>query len=197
MPSNKANRSTFLAGLGILTMSLGVQVGCSSQSAPTNIHAVHAHDVTTPGVVEAEGSDEAEVLKLVKDLKTGKSTQVGRLVVTAEAPYRAASGRTCRTIALKKAASTEGRLACTEHLIGEEPQDSPDREDARWVFVPTVVSQSVKPTVKASAPEASPSNNSEATAHMTSATEEARPTSASPEDTPARAASSPPEDRMP
>ena len=59
-------------------------------------------------------------------LPTGAPQRVGELNVTAEAPYAAASGRTCRTLELSilSTRQTSHRLACTT--------------GGAWFFVPDV-----------------------------------------------------------
>lgn len=131
-------RSAYFSAL----LCSGILAACSSQPAPLNVHAVHAQDVTTPGVVEARGPDELRVLEVARELETGKSTKVGDLTVIAQAPYRSASGRNCRSLVLSpKDGSLDPRLVCTEHLIGDSPGRSPDDPKTKWVFVPLLQSQ--------------------------------------------------------
>ncbi len=71
--------------------------------------------------------DESAVLAAMPRLSSGKPKTIGALVVIAEAPYFAASGRTCRTVRIKRKGQRAGRtrLACEDG-------------DA-WFFAPSVM----------------------------------------------------------
>jgi hypothetical protein len=62
----------------------------------------------------------------VAALPSGRQQRVAGFVVQADAPYAAASGRTCRTLTIEQAGATpaRNRVACTD--------------GKRWFFVPNV-----------------------------------------------------------
>lgn len=118
-------------------LSVSFVAACGSPPPPANVHAVHAQDVTNPGIVEARGTDETLLLQKVVDLPSQKATKVGSLLVEATAPYRSASGRNCRNLSIRRPdGSEEMRLACTEHLPGRDRDKAEGQEP--WVFVPSV-----------------------------------------------------------
>lgn len=121
----------------LCTLSVAFVAACGSPPPPANVHAVHAQDVTNPGIVEARGTDETLLLQKVVDLPSQKATKVGSLLVEATAPYRSASGRNCRNLSIRRPdGSEEVRLACTEHLPGRDRDKAEGQEP--WVFVPSV-----------------------------------------------------------
>jgi len=78
------------------------------------------------GTAEAGSPAEEKVLERLADMPPSKSQRIGELAVLAEAPYTAASGKTCRRVTLTKAAaprSSRTRLACSD---GEAWQYVPD-----------------------------------------------------------------------
>jgi hypothetical protein len=99
---------------------------CACSAAPV-ITARDAADASdTGGAVDARNGTERDVLARLPQLPTGAAQLVGELSVTAEAPYAAASGRTCRPVELNAIVNhqTRHRLACTS--------------GGAWFFVPDV-----------------------------------------------------------
>lgn len=122
----------------LCTLSVAFVAACGSPPPPANVHAVHAQDVTNPGIVEARGTDETLLLQKAADLPSQKAIKVGSLLVEATVPYRSASGRNCRNLSIRRTdGSEEVRLACTEHLPGRD-RDKDAEGQKTWVFVPSV-----------------------------------------------------------
>jgi hypothetical protein len=73
-------------------------------------------------------SGEQQVLQQLDALPAGQASVVGEYSVMPEAPYQAASGRTCRKLTLnsRSTKSSSLRLACSD--------------GTRWQFVPDVFS---------------------------------------------------------
>lgn len=80
----------------------------------------------TGRTVAARSEGERALLGKVPSLPSGVVTRVGSDSVSAEEPYTAASGRTCRALTITPAASRNAthRLACTDGRT--------------WFFVPDV-----------------------------------------------------------
>jgi hypothetical protein len=96
---------------------------CSSQSPISARDAADAND--TGGATPARSALERSVLQELPKLPNGVAQKLANATVTADAPYAAASGRTCRAIHL--GGVTSGRkelLACST--------------GAEWFFVPDV-----------------------------------------------------------
>lgn len=100
-------------------------VACGASKGPDVYAPEHSAQYTGTKVPPAS-KDEQAVLASVDAFRTGKPKEVGDLVVVADAPYFAASGRTCRTLLIKRKGARDGRprLACQD-------------EDA-WFFAPSV-----------------------------------------------------------
>ena len=79
------------------------------------------------GVVQPKNPTERQVLELLETLPAGKPRRVGGVVVVADPPYYAASGRLCRGVTVTPSGGKQSaqRLAC--------------REGEKWVYVPTVM----------------------------------------------------------
>jgi hypothetical protein len=105
-------------------LSLLVLDACSATPLPSPRDVADAND--TGRALAARTDDERAVLGQLPTLASGQPRRLGSVTVTAEAPYTAASGRTCRALQLTPTAApvTRHRLAC--------------REGAAWFFVPDV-----------------------------------------------------------
>ena len=97
-------------------------VSCS----PANpLNARDAADASDMGrTVSAQSDTERKVLAEAANLPSGIARQIGDASVSAEPPYAAASGRTCRALVLTTAKTSRRRLACAG-----QPS---------WFFVPDV-----------------------------------------------------------
>jgi len=99
-------------------------VACSSVRQPTARDVADANDTgrTLPAVSEPE----RQVLSRVAGLPNDTASRVGEASVIAEAPYTAASGRSCRALHITSGASRQPlhRVACTD--------------GGTWFFVPDV-----------------------------------------------------------
>lgn len=82
-------------------------------------------DPPRPSAVDPADHVEREILLHLPALAPGQPVTIESAIVTAEAPYPAASGRTCRTLTITGAEGVaRSRLAC--------------REDGEWFFVPQI-----------------------------------------------------------
>lgn len=162
------------------TVSTAFLASCGSPPPPANVHAVHAQDVTTAGVVDARGKDEALVLQKMADLPVNRLTKVGTLRVRAAMLYRSASGRNCRDLTITRPdGSTEPRLACTEHLPGRDPDEDEAEGQKTWVFVPSVFVQPKDDPTPSPAPAQPADVDSAASAEADKSTETAPATAPS------------------
>jgi hypothetical protein len=117
-------RSDFSA----LTVGVFVLVSCASQPTIGARDAADAND--TGSTLKAQTSTERALLQRLGNLPSGSPQQVGDAVVVAEAPYAAASGRTCRALQITSSneSHAQSRLACTNGIS--------------WLFVPDVFGSS-------------------------------------------------------
>jgi hypothetical protein len=110
-------------GIDAVAVAVLLLMSCSG---PPPLSARDAADATDTGrTIAASDANERAVLDAVSTLPVGVPRRLGGVNVVADAPYSAASGRTCR--ALHVAADHErgrDRLACTDGV--------------RWFFVPEV-----------------------------------------------------------
>jgi hypothetical protein len=99
-------------------------LACSSVRQPTARDVADAND--TGRTVPAASATERQVLDRVASLPSGVATQIGDATVSAEAPYTAASARTCRPLHITANASrqTLHRIACSDGRA--------------WFFVPDI-----------------------------------------------------------
>lgn len=104
-----------------------VMLGCGSAS--------HNRDAEAPtpllgsGKAEAASPAEAKVLEQLERLPVAQARTVDALSVVADAPYAAASGKTCRRLTLtpiEPPKTSRTRLAC--------------KDAGHWGFVPSVFS---------------------------------------------------------
>jgi hypothetical protein len=104
--------------------ALGGTLACGSVPPPSARDVADAND--TGRAVSANSESESAVLRRVGTLPTGSPERVGDLVVNAERPYPAASGRTCRALSVSAASgkSSKPLLACSD--------------GKSWFFVPDV-----------------------------------------------------------
>lgn len=113
----------------LLTMAM---LGCSK---PPSIAAQDAADANdTGGALAAQSDSERALLKEVGSMPTGTPRRIGSATVVADAPYTAASGRTCRALHLSAEGSkkAEGKLACNNgkgwffapDVFGSEPSSA-------------------------------------------------------------------------
>ena len=97
-------------------------VGCSSSPKYSPRDTADAND--TGATLSAKSELERALLRRAATLQTGTRQAFGESTVVAEAPYAAASGRTCRTLHVERGRAASHRLACSE--------------GATWFFVPDV-----------------------------------------------------------
>lgn len=101
---------------------LALTLACSSQPQTSARDAADADD--TGRTLDAKTSSERAILRDLSALPSAKPQHVGDAVVVAEAPYEAASGRTCRALQVTAAGKPSRRLACSDGKA--------------WFFVPEV-----------------------------------------------------------
>lgn len=98
-------------------------MACSPRPETNPRDAADAND--TGRQVAPAGESERAVLRQVPTLRSGTPQRIGDATVTAEAPYPAASGRTCRALLVTQAsAAAKHYLACSNGKT--------------WFFVPDV-----------------------------------------------------------
>jgi len=106
--------------LVVATVAVALATGCGagSDGAPG--------PATGGGRVEPTSAAEHEILKQLETMPVGRPVTVGNLVVVAQAPYFAASGRTCRHLHVtpRGGGSASRRLAC--------------KDGSSWFFAPDV-----------------------------------------------------------
>jgi hypothetical protein len=116
--------------------------GCAS-APPTDAEIWH-QSTLRPGVVPPGTHGERELLVRMPDVPVGQPVAFGSQVFTVDAPYVAASGRTCRPVTARSNEAdghVDFRLAC------EEPDG--------WAFVPDPFADaSVQTTAGSRAPTA-------------------------------------------
>ena len=102
-----------------------VSVGCSSPPPASARDIADANDLGR--TLAAVSDTDRALLRQLPSLPSGTPRRVGDTTVVAEAPYSAASGRSCRTLHVNagQARRTTERLACS---IG-----------SGWFFVPEIV----------------------------------------------------------
>lgn len=102
-----------------------VMIGCGSTSP--NVDAAAPAPLLGDGTAEAASPAEVKVLARLDQLPVAEPRSVDTISVVAEAPYSAASGKTCRRLTLTALAppkTSRTRLAC--------------KDADRWGFVPSV-----------------------------------------------------------
>ena len=104
-------------------------LACSPVRQPTARDVADAND--TGRTVPAVNATERQVLDKVAALPSGVATHVGDATVSAEAPYAAASARSCRALHITLSASQQPlhRLACSD--------------GGAWFFVPDIFGAAV------------------------------------------------------
>ncbi|WP_428265145.1 hypothetical protein [Haliangium sp.] len=109
--------ATSLIGLAVM-----VTAACAGPDQPPPRNP----DLWRPSVSEPVDGAEREILLELPSLAPGQQASIAGRVVVAEAPYPAASARTCREVHISSDAGgpERARLAC--------------REDDAWFFVPEV-----------------------------------------------------------
>lgn len=109
----------------LFSLVCGVMLGCAS--ANQDVAPGEPTSFVGDGTAEAASPAEAKVLAQLGQLPPAQERTVDNLSVTADPPYTAASGKTCRRLTLKPLKSpktSRTRLAC--------------RNGERWAFVPSV-----------------------------------------------------------
>jgi hypothetical protein len=101
--------------LALLGACGGAAPGAGSQSGATG-----------GGRVEPTSVAEHEILKQLERLPSGQQATIGDMVVVADRPYFAASGRTCRRLLLTPRGGGPGR-----HRLG-------CKDGASWFYAPDV-----------------------------------------------------------
>jgi len=106
-----------------LVLLLGcLLLGCSRPPAATARELSDAND--TGRTLAVSNESERALLQRLSALPSGKPQHIGDATVIAEAPYSAASGRSCRSLHVTRAQTSRNRLACN---------------DGRgWYFVPDI-----------------------------------------------------------
>lgn len=102
-----------------------VMSGCGSTSS--NASADTPSPVLGDGTAEAASPAEAKVLARLDQFPVAEARSVDTISVVADAPYAAASGKTCRRLTLTPSTppkTSRTRLAC--------------KDADRWGFVPSV-----------------------------------------------------------
>jgi len=110
-----------------------VMLGCGSTSQ--NLAADGPTPLIGNGKAEAASPAEAKVLEQLERLPVAQARNVDTLSVVADAPYAAASGKTCRRLTLtpvEPPKTSRTRLACKD--AGQHAGAS------AWGFVPSVFS---------------------------------------------------------
>lgn len=117
------HRLSYLFGLMVVA-AIGGPLACSSAPRPNARDVADAND--TGRTLNPRSDMERALLGQVATLPTGAPRQLGGVLVRAERPYPAASGRTCRvlTITSDSLRPPSSRLACSD--------------GSRWFFVPNV-----------------------------------------------------------
>jgi hypothetical protein len=115
---------TRLQGSLLLLLLGSLAAACSPVLSASARDVADAND--TGNAIGAKNASERTVLQRLPGLPSGKAERLGSLNVTAEAPYTAASGRTCRALSLSDEPRQQAvpRLACTK--------------GGAWFFVPDV-----------------------------------------------------------
>lgn len=91
----------------------------------TRSHHVAEPGPSGPSTIEPANEIEREILQRLPALAPEQPVTIEGAMVSAAAPYHAASGRTCRFLTITSAdRSSRSRLAC--------------HEDAAWFFVPSI-----------------------------------------------------------
>lgn len=111
-----------VALLGMVALS----IACSSQPMTSARDVADAND--TGRTVNASSAAEQAVLAVLSSLPSGSPKVVSGLTVLAQAPYSAASGRTCRALNVRPEGTDKAsaRLACSN-------------DGKSWFFVPAVL----------------------------------------------------------
>jgi hypothetical protein len=111
-------------GAGFLMLLTAFLSACSRQPETSPRDAADAND--TGRVLSAQSETERSLLTQLSTLPTGTARRVGDATVLSEAPYDAASGRTCRALQITTPGAREPRhrLACSDGKA--------------WFFVPDV-----------------------------------------------------------
>lgn len=115
-------RNDVVALLGMMAVS----VACSSRPVASAREVADAND--TGRTVNASSAAEQAVLGVLPSLPSGSPKVVSGLTVLAQAPYSAASGRTCRALDVRPEGTgkASARLACSN-------------DGRSWFFVPVVL----------------------------------------------------------
>jgi hypothetical protein len=111
-----------VALLGMVALS----IACSSRPMTSARDVADAND--TGRTVNASSAAERAVLAVLSSLPSGSPKVVSGLTVLAQAPYSAASGRTCRALNVRPEGTDKAsaRLACSN-------------DGKSWFFVPAVL----------------------------------------------------------
>jgi len=113
-----------LQDLLLILLTGSALAACSSAVAANPRDVADAND--TGNAIGAKDASERSVLERLPALPTDRTERIGALSVTAAAPYAAASGCTCRALAVRPNSGQPpvSRLACTK--------------GGAWFFVPDV-----------------------------------------------------------
>jgi hypothetical protein len=112
-----------LVGFGFSHCALLLaSLGCGSQPSAEPRDVADATD--TGRALPAHTRLEQALLRALPTLPSGQPRQIAGSTIVAEAPYTAASGRTCRPVSIQENGKSLARLAC--------------QRDGAWYFVPDV-----------------------------------------------------------
>ena len=109
----------------LFSLVCGVMIGCASTKQ--DVAPEEPTSIMGDGTAEAASPAEAKVLAELERLPPAQERTIDSLSVVADAPYAAASGKTCRRLTMtsrKPPKTSRTRLAC--------------RNGDSWGFVPSV-----------------------------------------------------------
>jgi len=108
-----------------------ILIACSPSPGHSARDAADANDIGR--TLPATNDSERALLQALPSLRSGAAQRVGDVTLMADAPYAAASGRTCRTlhVTTSQKAPASGRLACSD--------------GKSWFFVPDVFGSAAAP----------------------------------------------------
>lgn len=100
--------------------------GCGGSQEPSERDIWYTTSLR-PGTVEPDTQGERELLARMESIPVSEPVTFAGQTFLVDAPYAAASGRSCRSVRVEGGRDVELKLAC--------------EEDAGWVFVPDVFAE--------------------------------------------------------
>ena len=122
---SRAPRRVWASAMIIFGLGCLVVTACGGERREPRTQS--GTSVMGDGTAEAASPSELKVLAVLGELVPGKTRTIGELSVVADAPYYAASGKTCRGVTLTSAnppKHSRTRLAC--------------KNGEAWYFAPSV-----------------------------------------------------------